>query len=246
MDEVLKCIDVQKEYRHFSLQSVSMEVRRGYLTGMIGINGAGKSTLIHILAGIDSRFKGKVIVDGLDLRENYQKAKQKIALVSERISYFTDKTPLENGELLGLYFDNWSMEEFYIWLDKLNLPKGQPLYQFSKGMYMKYQIAFAMSYGAEFLLLDEPTAGFDPVFRKDFMKILQDIRDRQVGILMSTHIISDIEDIADYIVLIDHGEVKLNGTRETIGDKMVRSLIEERMSDRIYIGDLLKRKGGVR
>lgn len=208
MCAVLKCIDVCKSYKNFSLKSISFELESGYLTGMIGVNGAGKSTLINILAGIDSKYEGHVIIDGSDLRENYEEAKQKIAIVSERISHFMDLTPLENGEMLGAYFENWSMEKFYMWLDRLELPKGQPLYQLSKGMYMKYQLAFAMSYGAKFLLLDEPTAGFDPVFRKDFMRILQEIRDKDIGILMSTHILSDIEHVADYIFEMDHGEVK--------------------------------------
>lgn len=209
MGAILQCIDVCKSYRDFSLKSVSFEIESGYLTGMIGVNGAGKSTLINILAGIDSKYEGRVVIDGSDLREDYEQAKQKIAIVSEQISHFIDLTPLENGEMLGKYFENWHMEEFYQWLDRMELPKGQPLYQFSKGMYMKYQLAFAMSYGAKFLLLDEPTAGFDPVFRKDFMRILQEIRDREIGVLMSTHIASDIDRIADYILLVDNGEAIL-------------------------------------
>lgn len=116
----------------------------------MGVNGAGKSTLLNILAGIDDRYQGEVIIAGKNLRTEYEEAKQKVALVSEKLSYFMDKTPLENGELLGVYFERWSMEELYLWLDRLEVPKGQPIYQLSKGMYMKYQLAFAMSYQPEF------------------------------------------------------------------------------------------------
>lgn len=239
MSAVLQCIDLCKSYKNFSLKAISFEVESGCLTGMIGINGAGKSTLINILAGLDTKYEGRVIVDGSDLRENFEEAKQKLAIVSERISYFMDKNPLENGEMLGKYFEKWSMEDFYLWLDRLEIPKGEPLYQFSKGMYMKYQLAFAMSYDAKFLLLDEPTAGFDPVFRKDFMRILQDVRDKEMGVLMSTHILSDIEHVADYILMIEDGKLK----KEFYGDEKIAEQLQERVRDKSSIGGLLKRNG---
>lgn len=244
MCAMLQCIDVCKSYPDFSLKSISFDLESGYLTGMVGINGAGKSTLINILAGIDSKYSGRVVIDGSDLREDYEDAKQKVAIVSERICHFMDKTPLENGEMLGIFFKNWKMECFYEWLDRLELPKGQPLYQLSKGMYMKYQLAFAMSYGAKFLLLDEPTAGFDPVFRKDFMRIVQEIRDREIGILMSTHILSDIEQISDYILMIDNGEVKWNEENASLGRRSMSELLENSRDTRFHIGELLKRNGG--
>lgn len=246
MSEVLRGREVSRSYRSFSLKPMSFEVKKGYLTGLVGVNGAGKSTLLNILAGMDDAYQGEIFIGGKNLRTEYEEAKEKVALVSERISYFMDKTPLENGELLGFYFKKWSMEELYIWLDRLAIPKGQPLYQFSKGMYMKYQLAFAMSHKPEFLLLDEPTAGFDPVFRKDFIGIVQDIRDREIGVLMSTHIISDIDQIADYVMLIDGGELKIHDTREAIGNHSIRELIERCGHQEATIQDLLKRRERVR
>ena len=243
---ILKCREVSRSYRSFALKPMSFEVEKGYLTGLVGVNGAGKSTLLNILAGMDDAYEGEVLIGGKNLRTEYEEAKEKVALVSERISYFMDKTPLENGELLGFYFKKWSMEELYIWLDRLGIPKGQPLYQFSKGMYMKYQLAFAMSHKPEFLLLDEPTAGFDPVFRKDFVGIIQDIRDREIGVVMSTHIISDIDQIADYVMLIDGGELKIHDTRESIGNRSIQELVERCGHQEATIRDLLKRREAVR
>lgn len=246
MSEVLKCKEVSRTYRSFSLKPMSFEVKKGYLTGLVGVNGAGKSTLLNILAGMDDAYHGEVYIGGKNLRTEYEEAKEKVALVSEQISYFMDKTPLENGELLGFYFKHWSMEELYIWLDRLEIPKGQPLYQLSKGMYMKYQLAFAMSHKPEFLLLDEPTAGFDPVFRKDFIGIVQDIRDRGIGVLMSTHIISDIDRVADYVMLIEGGELKLHDTREHIGNRSIKELLEQCEHKEASIQDILKRRESVR
>ena len=131
------------------------------------------------------------------------------------------------------------MNNFYLWLDKMNLPKGQPLYQFSKGMKMKFQICFAMGHSPKFLLLDEPTAGFDPVFRKDFLNILQYILNQDVGILMSTHITSDLDKIADYIIILDNGEIMINDTKEALEDEFKRSKIERSLNKKFTISDLL-------
>lgn len=242
MSGKLQGIEIEKHYKTFSLKPISFELKKGELTGLVGVNGAGKSTLIRILAGLDQKYKGQVLIDGLDLKKKYEKAKQKIAIVSEEISYFMDKTPLENGELLGIYFKNWDTEELYQWLDRFSLPKGQPLYQFSKGMYMKYQVAFAMSYHPEYLLLDEPTAGFDPVFRKDFIKIIQEIRERKIGILMSTHILSDMEQIADEIMVISNGELKLHETRESIKERSIQDQLETFLTNKVSIKDLLRKR----
>lgn len=239
MTNTIKCENVGKKYKDFSLKSVSLIIEPGYLTGLIGENGAGKTTLIDIIAGLDNDFTGNVFINEIDIKENLVKAKQEVGLISEKLSFFLDKTAYENGLSLGEYFHNWSTEKYYIWLDKMNIPKGQPLYQFSKGMKMKFQISFAMAHSPKFLLLDEPTDGFDPVFRKDFLNMLQDILNQDVGILMSTHITSDLDKIADYVILFDNGEVKLNDTKEALEDDFKRKNIENTLNKKFSISDLL-------
>lgn len=245
MTTIFKCENVEKKYKDFSLKPISFTMESGYLTGLIGINGAGKTTLINILSGLDTDFQGKIIVNGLDIKENLEEAKQEIGLVSENLSFFMDHTALENGELLGKYFKNWSIENYYIWLDRMNIPPTQPIYEFSKGMKMKFQISFAMAHSPKILILDEPTAGFDPVFRRDFLNILQDILDKYIGILMSTHITSDLDKIADYILLLDNGELKLNDTKEALEDISKRKQVEDSLIKKFRISDLLSQnKGG--
>lgn len=239
MTSILKCENIKKNYRDFSLKSISLTIKSGYLTGLIGVNGAGKTTLINILGGLDSDFTGDVCVNGIDIKKELSKAKQEIGLISEKISFFLDKTAYENGLLLGQYFKNWDIGNYYIWLDKMNIPKSQPLYQFSKGMKMKFQISFVMAHNPKVLLLDEPTAGFDPVFRKDFLNILQDILNQDIGILMSTHITSDLDKIADYIILLDNGEIKINDTKEALEDDFKRKKLENSLQKKFSISDLL-------
>ena len=127
MTNSIQCENIVKKYKDFSLKSVSLTIKPGYLTGLIGVNGAGKTTLINIIAGLDTDFEGKVNINGIDIKKNTSEAKQEIGLISEKLSFFIDKTAYENGVLLGEYFNNWSMEDYYIWLDKMNIPKGQPL-----------------------------------------------------------------------------------------------------------------------
>lgn len=241
MNNIIQCKNIEKDYKNFSLKSLSFNIEAGYLTGLIGANGAGKTTLINILAGLDTDFKGIVNINGIDIKENPEEVKQQIGVVSEKISFFMDNTALENGLILGKYFKNWSMENYYIWLDKMNIPKAQPLYQFSKGMKMKFQISFAMGHSPKFLLLDEPSAGFDPVFRKDFLGMLQDILSQDIGILMSTHITSDLDKIADYIIVLDNGEIKLNDTKEAIEDNLKRKQMKDCLNKRFRIGDLIQK-----
>ncbi len=239
MTNSIQCENIVKKYKDFLLKSVSLTIKPGYLTGLIGVNGSGKTTLINIIAGLDTDFEGKVNINGIDIKKNTSEAKQEIGLISEKLSFFMDKTAYENGVLLGEYFNNWSMEDYYIWLDKMNIPKGQPLYQFSKGMKMKFQVSFAMAHSPKFLLLDEPTAGFDPVFRKDFLNMLQDILNQDIGILMSTHITSDLDKIADYIILLDNGEIKINDTKEALEDNFKRKQLEDSLNKKFHISDLL-------
>lgn len=238
MSYIIQCKNLNKSYKDFSLKSVSLNIESGYLTGLIGVNGSGKTTLINTLAGIDPNFTGEITINNVNIKKNLSKAKQEIGLVSESISFFLDKTPYENGLLLGEYFKNWDMGKFYLWLDKMNLPKGQPLYQFSKGMKMKFQICFAMAHSPKFLLLDEPTAGFDPVFRKDFLGMLQDILNEDIGILMSTHITSDLDKIADYIIVLDNGEIKSNNTKELLEDNFKKNKTLDSLNKKFTLKDL--------
>ena len=239
MNNIIKCENIVKKYKNFSLKSVSLTIKPGYLTGLIGINGAGKTTLINIIAGLDTDFQGEVNINGINIQKKTCEAKQEIGLISEKLSFFMDKTAYENGVLLGEYFNSWSMAEYYVWLDKMNIPKGKQLYQMSKGMKMKFQVCFAMAHRPKFLLLDEPTSGFDPVFRKDFLNILQDILNKDIGILMSTHITSDLDRIADYIILLENGEIKLNDTKEAIEDNFRRKQLEDSLNKKFHISDLL-------
>lgn len=217
---------VGKKYRDFVLRDISFSLEGGYLTGMVGANGAGKTTLLRILAGIDSHFKGDFSVNGISFRKSPLEVKNKAAYIAEGNSFFWEKTALENAELLGNYYSRWSDEIYGEWLERLQISAKQPLGELSKGGRMKFQIAFAMAHQPCVFLLDEPTAGFDPVFRKEFRNILQELLEDKISVLMSTHIISDLEKIADEIILLENGELVLKENRLELEDSTGRFNLE--------------------
>lgn len=183
MSELI-CNELAKSYSHFQLSPTSFQLESGYLTVLAGKNGSGKSTLLRCLAGIDPTCTGDVTLDGISLKKEPDSYKDQIGYVSEELTYFMEKSALENGELLGPYFSNWSMERYYTLMDRMNFSPSKQLWQLSKGEYMKMQTCFALAHHPRFLILDEPLEGFDPVFRKNFLSIMQDILNEDVGIFI--------------------------------------------------------------
>ena len=156
--------------------------------------------------------------------------------IDNRFTYFMEKSALENGELLGPYFSNWSMERYYTLMDRMNFSPSKQLWQLSKGEYMKMQTCFALAHHPRFLILDEPLEGFDPVFRKNFLSIMQDILNEDVGIFISSHITETLKKLADYLLFADNGIITFHCPEQMdafLADKLKRS--------HTHIRDLLSR-----
>ncbi len=212
----LSCQNISKTYKNFSLNHISFVMESGYITALIGKNGSGKTTLLSCLSNAIQKFTGDIFLDEISQKENPIDYKQQIAFVSESARYFMEKSIFENGELLGNFYKNWSWETFYAYLDQMNLSPSKKLCELSRGEYMAFQNSFALAHRPKFLFLDEPAAGFDPVFRKDFFKLIQKLRDDDMGILIATHIIQDLETLADYIFVLENGNLIHNDTKEQL------------------------------
>lgn len=207
-----------KKYRGFRVNEVSFSLEPGYIMGFIGRNGAGKTTVMKLIQSIVRKNKGCVLIDGIDISKDTIAAKNKIGFIMD--SPFLDKlTLMENGELFGIYYKEFQREKFIHYLNEFQLDPHKKLSTLSKGMVTKFQLAFALSHNAKLLILDEPTGGLDPIFRRDFLTLLQGVAESEnVGILISTHITSDLDKIADYITLIDNGTIMLSKTKEELYD----------------------------
>lgn len=240
---IFECKHITKHYKNFTLDDVSFRLESGYLTALIGQNGSGKTTLFQCISGISQKFQGNVFLDQISLKDTPAQYKEYLGFVSETLSYFTEHSILENGQMLGSYFKNWSLEDYYYYLDSMSLPPSKLLYQLSKGELMKMQVAFALAHHPKFLFLDEPMAGFDPVFRRDFLAILQEILAQDIGILLSTHITEDLDKLADYVLVLKDGKLIQNDTKESLEEQYCNANRHTTATDsafeRFHIRDLL-------
>ena len=215
---VLVVENLCKKYRGFQVSEVSFSLDSGYIMGFIGKNGAGKTTVMKLIQGIVRKKRGRVLINGIDISKDTIAAKNKIGFIME--NPFLDKlTLLENGKLFGTYYKEFELDKFMNYLQQFQLEPNMMLGSLSKGMTTKFQLAFALSHNAKLLILDEPTGGLDPIFRRDFLALLQEVAETEdVGILISTHITSDLDKIADYITLIDNGSLVLSKIKEELYD----------------------------
>lgn len=222
----IECKNVRKTIKDFQLKNISFSLEEGYICGIVGENGSGKTTLMNILAGLDRNFTGEVMIQGISVKANPIEAKNKLAIVSEGVPFYKEKSPIENGMLLGKYYKEWNQETFSEWLNRLEIHERCLLSSYSKGTQMKFQVAFAMAHNPSVLILDEPTAGFDPVFRKEFLSILQEtLQNEKTSVLMSTHITSELDKIADYILVLENGSLKTNDSKENLAEQFGASFV---------------------
>jgi len=197
-----------KRYKDFSLQDISFEVPKGSIVGLIGENGAGKSTIIHAVLGLIRKDAGTVSIGGKQEKEIDFAARNQIGVVFDGNNFPAAYTPNALNGLLKSVYTQWDEELYFSTLKKFSLPVNRKIKTFSKGMSRKLSIAVALSNHSRLLILDEATSGLDPIIRDDVLDILLDyVQDEENSILFSSHITSDLEKIADYIVFIHNGRL---------------------------------------
>ena len=217
MNNAIEIKNLCKDYKDFSLKSISFSFPIGYIMGFVGQNGAGKTTTIRLILDMINRESGEIKIFGLDNISDAQTIKQDVAVVFDD-TYFVDSWKVREVEkALKGFYSNWSSKLYKQYVSSFNLPMDKRVKELSRGMKMKLMLVVAMSHEAKLLILDEPTSGLDPVARDELLEILKAyIEDGQKSILFSTHITSDLEKIADYITLIDHGTIFYTGTKDDL------------------------------
>ena len=213
MENALEIKNLCKKYDDFELKNVSFHLPKGMIMGLIGENGAGKTTTIKAILDIIKSYKGEIKVFGLDNRKNDNKIKEDIGVVLDDMFFPEILTPNDiNDSMKGIY-KNWDTKMFYDYLKEFSLLPNKQIKTFSKGMRKKLEIATALSHHPKLLILDESTSGLDPVARSEVIQIFQSILEKEeCSILLSSHITTDLEHIADYITFINHGEIVLSKT----------------------------------
>ncbi len=213
----LKLTNITKKYDDFLLDNVSFNVPKGNIVGLIGENGSGKSTTLNSILDIIERDFGDVFILDGEKNKISNDIREKIGVVFDGNNFPEDLTLEKLNNVLKAIYSNWEENKFYELLEKFSLPKNKKIKKFSKGMKMKLSISVALSHKAQLLILDEATSGLDPVVRDDILDILLDfVQEENNSILMSSHITSDLEKIADYIVFIHKGKVIFEETKDNL------------------------------
>ncbi|MBE0067680.1 phenol-soluble modulin export ABC transporter ATP-binding protein PmtA [Thermoanaerobacterium thermosaccharolyticum] len=219
MEPILEVKNLRKNYKDFSLKDVSFKLDRGYIMGFIGQNGAGKSTTIKLIMNLLKRDGGEIKIFGKDNIKHEIEVKNKIGFVYDECYFYEELTVLEMKEIIAPFYKEWDDDLFNRYIKEFDIPPKKKIKDLSKGMKMKFSLAIALSHNADLLIMDEPTSGLDPVVRSEILDILSDtIQDENKSVFFSTHITSDLDKIADYIILIDNGEIVLSAAKDDILD----------------------------
>lgn len=225
---------LEKRYDGFQLGSFDLTLPSGCIMGLVGENGAGKSTTIKLIMNAIGRDAGEISVLGVDNRSaGFRDVKEDIGAVLDE-AYFPEVMSARNvGKVMALTYKNWDAAAFEGYLKKFSLAPDKIFKDYSRGMRMKLAIAAALSHGAKLLILDEATSGLDPMARDELLDIFNDFtRDENCSILLSSHIVSDLEKICDYIAFLHRGRLVLCEEKDRLLEEyaLVR-LPEERLSE---------------
>lgn len=224
MSELLKITNVTKKYHHFkALNNVSMTLESGKIIGLLGPNGSGKTTLIKIINGLLKDYEGEVLVDGKNVGIDSRKI----------ISYLPDENYFQDWmyikDVLSIFsdlYEDFDKENCLTLMNRFKLDKGMKIKEMSKGMKEKFQLSLVMSRKAKLYILDEPIAGVDPAAREVILDVILNNYEEDALVLISTHLISDLETIFDDVVFLKDGEIVMHQSTEDLRLERKQSIDE--------------------
>ena len=221
MNNALELTNVSKHYPGFALEDISFSLPQGCILGLVGENGAGKSTLIRLMMNATQKDGGQISVLGVDnALPAFAAVKEDIGVVLDE-AYFPDVIVADQlNSIMKLTYQNWDEALYFDYIRQFDLPKNKPFKEFSRGMRMKMGIAVSLSHGAKLLVLDEPTSGLDPIVRDEIVEIFSEFtRAESHSILISSHIVSDRENLCDYIAFLHRGRLLFCEEKDRLKDE---------------------------
>lgn len=243
MENVIEVKGLRKKYKDFELKDINLSLQKGMIMGFIGENGAGKTTTIKAILNLINPTSGEIKIFGLDNKKEEEKIKEDIGVVLDD-SFLSEYLNAEDiNKIMKNIYKNWDEKLFLEYIEKFKLSRKQISKEFSSGMKMKLKIATAISHKPKLLILDEPTSGLDPVARNEILDIFQEfIENGENSILVSSHITSDLEHIADYITFINEGKIILSKERDELLEKYGLAKCSEEEFKTINSNDYIKYK----
>ena len=217
MDNIVSIENLNKSYDDFKLNNINLNIKKGKILGIMGENGAGKTTTIKAIINLINIDSGNIKIFGLDNIKNERQIKENISAVLDNSFLPGYYDLIDINKVMKDMQKNWNEKLFFDYCNKFKLPKNKMIKHFSKGMFIKMKIAVALSTNPKLLILDEPTSGLDPIARSDILDIFSEyINGTDNSILISSHITTDLEKIADSIILIDNGSILFDKTRDEL------------------------------
>ncbi|HBI7002529.1 TPA: ABC transporter ATP-binding protein, partial [Clostridium perfringens] len=213
----LEISQLSKKYSEFELNNISFSLPKGSIMGLIGRNGSGKTTIIKSLLNLIKYDSGNIKLFGTDIATLNKNIKNDIGVVFDEINFHENLTPKKISYIMSKVYSAWDTPLYTKYLFQFQLPTNKKIKEFSKGMKMKLSLAVALSHHPKLLILDEPTSGLDPIVRNEILDIfLKFTQNKENSILISSHITSDLEKIADYITFIDNGDLIFTNNKNFI------------------------------
>ena len=217
MNNILEVTGLNKSYRNFSLSKITFSLPEGCITGFIGVNGAGKTTTLRSILRLTTYTSGSIKVFGLDMEKHERELKNRIGVVLDDGGFYDELTMGEMKNVIAPAYSSWSEQDYKRNMDRFSLNPKQKINTLSKGMRMKYALALALSHKAELLIMDEPTSGLDPLIRSQLLTNLTDyMKEGGKGVFFSTHITSDLEKVADMLIMIDDGKIVFQEDKDAL------------------------------
>jgi ABC-2 type transport system ATP-binding protein len=217
MENALMLKNVTKKYKDFTLDRININMPSGCIMGFIGENGAGKTTTIKLILNLIRRDEGSITIFGKDNRVDFKNLKENIGVVLEDSFFPESLTASDINQILRRIYRTWNEAKFELLLKRFIIPKGKPVKEYSRGMKMKLSIAAALSHDSKLLILDEATNGLDPVIRDELLDVFMEfIQDETNSIFISSHIISDLEKVCDYITFINQGRIIFSQSKDEL------------------------------
>lgn len=220
--EILEVNGLTKKYKGFTLENINFTIPAGYIMGYVGRNGAGKTTTLGLITHQVKADGGCIKINGMEYKENPEKYKEMIGYIQD-ICYFPgDFTLIDIKGIMKDFYQTFQEEKFMDYVKKWKLPEKKKIKDFSKGMQVRLMFAGILARDTRLLILDEATNGLDPVVKQEILEILQDyIQDGERSVIFSTHILNDLEQIADYIFFLHEGKQVMYDTKDEILEKYI-------------------------
>ena len=219
MDYILEVDKLSRRLDDFQLEDISFKLQPGYIMGFIGANGSGKTTTIKLIMNLIRKDAGEIKLFGKDNIKFEKEVKDRIGFVYDDLYFYENLSIREMKDIVAPFYSKWDDGLFNKYLGEFDLHRNMIISELSKGMKMKFSLSLALSHHADFIIMDEPTAGLDPIIRRELLDILYDIiQDEKKAIFFSTHITTDLEKIADYITFIHRGKMVFTKSIEDVFD----------------------------